>query len=281
MLNEIAEFKDYTEAPIYKRDNKNDNSFLGRFTREGIQGFEGFPRVLTIIARGYMFKSSKADIEYARRAISAWCSIPDKDITKEKEDWRFKTDFREYHNEFPELVSENGKGWFYKHFHSAMNFVKNNLDKFTSKEVEKYSLMDKNFDTTWRNKVKQMQYDTYALNTKGAWILRFDDILSSALEFGELKNKNFELSEETKRKILKFTNAPNTAIAIETLIKYYYANRQEDTDWVVLPVANFDAFFGSTSFSKKRLTELVKSRAIERESKYNVSRYRLSEAFWV
>ena len=47
MLNEIAEFKAYTEAPIYKRDNKNDNSFLGRFTREGIQGFEGFPRVLT------------------------------------------------------------------------------------------------------------------------------------------------------------------------------------------------------------------------------------------
>ena len=86
MINEIAEFKAYTEAPIYKRDNKNDNCFLGRFTREGIQDFEGFPRVLTIIARGYMFKYGSADIEYARRAISAWCSIPDKDITKEKED---------------------------------------------------------------------------------------------------------------------------------------------------------------------------------------------------
>lgn len=84
MLNEITEFKAYKETPIYKRDNKNDNSSLGRFTCEGIQGFEGFPRVLTIIARGYMFKNGKADIEYARRAISAWCSIPDKDTTKEK-----------------------------------------------------------------------------------------------------------------------------------------------------------------------------------------------------
>lgn len=49
MLNEIAEFKAYTETPIYKRDNRNDNSFLGRFICEGIQGFEGLPRVHTII----------------------------------------------------------------------------------------------------------------------------------------------------------------------------------------------------------------------------------------
>lgn len=109
--------------------------------------------------------------------------------------------------------------------------------------------------------------------------MRFDDILSSALELGELKNKDFELPEETKAKISDFTTAPSTANALETLIKYYHANRQEDTDWVVLPVANFDAYFCSTSFSKKRLTELVKSGAIERENSYNVSRYRVNEVF--
>lgn len=279
MLNEIAEFKVYTEAPIYKHDNRKDNSFLGRFTREGIQGFEGFSRVLTIIARGYMFKNGRADIEYARRAISAWCSIPDKDITKEKEDWRFRTDFREYHNEFPELVSENGEGWFYRHFHNAMNFAISNPEKFAAKEIDKYIIMDKKFDTAWRDKVTRMHFSTYYLKTKGAWILRFDDILSSALELGELKNKDFDLPEETKAKITDFTKALSTALALETLIKYYYANRQEDTDWVVLPVANFDAYFGSTSFSKNRLTELVKSGAIERENSYNVSRYRLNEVF--
>ena len=279
MLNEIAEFKDYTKAPIYKRDNKNDNSFLGRFTREGIQGFEGFPRVLTIIARGYMFKNGNVDIEYARRAISAWCSIPDKDNAKEKEDWRFRTDFREYHKDFPELVNENGEGWFYRHFHNAMNFAISNPEKFTAKEIEKYTLMDKNFDNAWHKKFTQMQYGTYDLNTKGAWILRFDDILSSALELGELKNKDFELPEETKARIADFTKTPSAAFALETLIKYYYANRQDGTDWVVLPVANFDAYFGSTSFSKKHLTELVKSGAIERENSYNVSRYKLNERF--
>lgn len=279
MLNEISEFEAYTKKPEYKRENKNDNSFLGRFTCEGIQGFEGFSRVLTIIARGYMFKNGSADIEYARRAISAWCSIPDKDVTKEKEDWRFRTDFREYHNEFPELVSENGEGWFYRHFHNAMNFAISNPEKFTAKEIEKYALMDKNFDTAWRDKVTRMHFSTYYLKTKGAWILRFDDIISSALELGELKNKDFDLPEETKAKITDFTKALSTALALETLIKYYYANRQDDTDCVVLSVANFDACFGSKSFSKKHLTELVKSGAIEREKSYNVSRYRLNVAF--
>ena len=148
-----------------------------------------------------------------------------------------------------------------------------------TKEIEKYALMDKNFDTAWRDKVTRMHFSTYYLKTKGAWILRFDDILSSALELGELKNKDYELTQETKAKITNFTTAPSTAYALETLVKYYYANRQEDTDWVVLPVANFDAYFGSTSFSKKRLTELVKSGAIERENSYNVSRYRLNEVF--
>lgn len=141
-----------------------------------------------------MFKSGSADIEYERRAISAWCSIPDKDNTKEKEEWRYITDFRKNHNEFPELVTENGEGWFYRHFHNAMNFVKNNPDKFTAKEIEKYALMDKNFDAAWRKKVMQMQYSTYDLNTKGAWILRSDDILSTALEQG--KNTSFSTCKE-------------------------------------------------------------------------------------
>ena len=278
MLNEIEEFEAYTKMPEYRRKDKNDNSFFGRFTCEGIQNFEGFPRVLTIIARGYMFRSGTSDIEYARRAILAWCSIPDKKLG-EKEDWHFKTDFREYHEEFPELVSENGEGWFYTHFHNAMNFAIGNYEDFTDKEIEKYALMDKNFDSVWRKKLMQMQYDPYDLNTKGAWILRFDDILSAALELGELKNKDFKLAEKKKALIRTFTKADVSAFALETLIKYYIANCPEDTDWVVLPVSNFDAYFGLTSFSKKRLTELVKSGAIERENSYNVSRYRINPVF--
>ena len=152
-----------------------------------------------------MYRNGSADIEYARRAISAWCSIPDKtDI--QKESWYYTADFRNYHIEFPELVSASGEGWFYRHLHNAMNFAISNPDKFTSKEIEKYTLMDRKCDAAWRKKVIQMQYSTYDLNTKGAWILRFDDILSSALELGELKNKDFELTEASSTKLPLDTN---------------------------------------------------------------------------
>ena len=53
---------------------------------------------------------------------------------------------------------------------------------------------------------------------------------------------------------------------IPTLVAYYIANRQEDTDWVVLPVVNFDAYFGTASFGKKYLTlippEIMRTRRL-------------------
>ena len=40
-----------------------------------------------------------------------------KKATPTKE-WRYSTDFSEYHEEFPELVTENGAGWYYRHVHA-------------------------------------------------------------------------------------------------------------------------------------------------------------------
>ncbi len=46
-----------------------------------------------------------------------------------------------------------------------------------------------------------MQVPPFASNTKGAWVLRFDDILANALELGPLRNRDFELPEETIQRI--------------------------------------------------------------------------------
>ena len=78
MLNEIEEFKAYTGKPVYKCSGKRDLSFLGRFSFEMMKEFTGLSRVLTIIARGYMFRNGAPDVDYARRALCAWCSILDK-----------------------------------------------------------------------------------------------------------------------------------------------------------------------------------------------------------
>ena len=65
---------------------------------------------------------------------------------------------------------------------------------------------------------------------------------------------------------------------ITTLILYYIANRQDGTDWVVLPVTNFEAYFG-TSFGRKYLPKLP-SKVFERsDSGYGVSRYLVKPAY--
>ena len=44
---------------------------------------------------------------------------------------------------------------------------------------------------------------------------------------------------------------------VTTLVFYYLANKPEDSNWVVLPVANFDAYFGTTSFGRKYLKQAL------------------------
>ena len=69
------------------------------------------PELIGILARGYLFadalENPRGRIEYTLRAFCAWCSVPDKKKASPKEDWQFKSDFRELHGEFPELVDAN------------------------------------------------------------------------------------------------------------------------------------------------------------------------------
>ena len=62
MLNELEEFRAYTSPVEYRANNKGDTSFLGRFTFESLLNFEGMVRILTILARGYMFRERTPNI---------------------------------------------------------------------------------------------------------------------------------------------------------------------------------------------------------------------------
>ena len=120
MTNEWNEYKAYIGQPTYAVSNGKDTSFLGRFTTEMIKDFKGFARIFTILARGYLFHNADGSlkdgdprerIEYVRRALCAWCSMPDKKKNATPiAEWHFKTCFAEYHEEFPELVDEDGAG---------------------------------------------------------------------------------------------------------------------------------------------------------------------------
>ena len=58
MLNEWQEFLDYTEPVEYRASSKKDTTWLGRFTFEALRDFSGMNRILTIIARGFLFHAS-------------------------------------------------------------------------------------------------------------------------------------------------------------------------------------------------------------------------------
>ena len=138
MIRERDEFKAYTEMPVYRVKGKRDLSFLGRFTFSILQEkMEGLGHILTVIARGFLFDGGDpyANIDKSRRALCAWCSIPEKGQAK-REGWQFGTDFRALHGEFPTLVTAKGTGWLYRHVHEVIRFTEANPDLISDASKE-------------------------------------------------------------------------------------------------------------------------------------------------
>ena len=118
ITNEWVKFLVYTKEPTYATRNKKDNGFLGRFTLDMLIENYGFARILTVLACGYLFHNpdgtlkdgdrmntqTMPDALFARGAVfrTKNCHPPS--------GWQFKTNFRELHDEFPELVDPNGCG---------------------------------------------------------------------------------------------------------------------------------------------------------------------------
>lgn len=287
MLNEREDFLCYTNFPEYSAKNKNDTSYLGRFNFIMLEKFYGIIRILTIIARHYMFED-KVDIKKAYRAICAWSSIPSKENEKSKEEWEFTTDFREYHNEFPELVDSSGRGWFYRHVHNIINFADKNKEKIREEAYTKISNLKENFDNAWASHVRQMQFPLFHSKTKGAWMDFFEAAIANAKELGPLKDKTIPLPDNLKIKIqnvnlsdkLIESDKRKVRQAMEFLICYYIVNKQPDTEWIQHSTTDFEAYLGG-NFSKKILPKIPRDIIIrdEKQQVSGVARYKVSSEF--
>ena len=139
---------------------------------------------------------------------------------------------------------------------------------------ENFLQYHKRNDKEWRNKVKQFQTPIFSRSTKGAWVLRFDDILADALELGALRKDEISLSDEDIQAVAALTPKDIPNEVIHTLIAYYRANKPEDSDWVVLPVASFDAYFDSTNFSHKWLVKIPDTIPTREKQSFGVCRYK-------
>ena len=275
MLNEIEEFKAYTTFPDYTKISKKDNTYLGRFTFDILKDHYALVRVFTILARGYMWIADKPDVHRAYRALCAWCSLPEDIKPKNIKEGQDRTCFADLHEEFPELVEEDGAGWFYNHVHNVVDAVLDNTEKNTKTMAENALLLMKGCDEAWCDKVMQFHTSPYSKTTKGAWNCRFDDVVAEAKNLGRLQNKDFDLSAETKKTLEDATPKGVPKYVLPELAKYYIANKPEDSDWVVLPVANFSAYFGHTSFDRKWL-KVLPEELIRREEYGGVCRYKMS-----
>lgn len=281
MLNEVQEFKDYTQFPAYTSTEPRDTTYLGRFTVEAIRDFHGFDRVFTILARHFLFQDGDPyeNVDRARRALCAWVSIPDDGDDLKGWEGKFTTCFPELHEEFPDFVDTGGNGWYIRHIRAISAFAQQN-PKLVKAGVHKY-LVEKlpDFEAKWRDKVCQFQIPIFLEHTDAIWQVRFDDVIANALTLGPLREMEAEVTEQQKDKLLPFVQGEVKLEYLTTLIAYYQANKPEDSDWVVLPSTNFNCYFGSSVFSKKVLKEIT-GKVIQRsDTSYGSGRYRVLEEF--
>ena len=278
MLNEIEEFRAYTEKPIYTATGKRDTSYMGRFTFRTLTEFEGLGRILTIIARGYLFIEGDNPydrVDYTRNALCAWCSIPEE--TKKAPEGRPNpnVNFSDLASAFPELVDADGCGWLYRHVQGIIQFVKGNPTVTSKSAADNCAILKEGFTREWKKKVRQMQVPAFALNTKGAWILRFDDILADALELGPLQNYDISLPPETLTLLAEKTPKGVPEDLLSMLAKYYLVHLREGEEWVVLPISAVDAYYGNNSFSKKWKPLLPKN-IVEFKNSYGICKYKVT-----
>ena len=275
ITNEWAEFLAYTKEPTYAVRNKKDNGFLGRFTMDMLMENYGFARILTVLARGYLFHNpdgtQRADDPYertddARHFLCAWSSIPDKKNATPRAEWQFRTDFRELHDAFPELVDKDGCGWYVRHLRGIADFVNSNRDK-VGKTTHKLADNMEKLENAWRKKVIQFQIPIFSEGTKGDRILRFDDVIADALELGALRIESIiRLTAEQEQWLAEVTPSKVPLRVTRTLLEYYLANKPADSDWCVLPVTNVEAYLGSSALSRMYLRELNDKFIMRKES---------------
>ena len=279
LVNEPEEFRAFTEFPEYKAEGRNDTSYMGRFTFPMLFEFMGFQYILTLLARGYLFRDGSNGydrIDLAHRALLAWCSLSGEKTKKapDQVDPRLRVNYDEYAAEFPELVTPEGEGWLIRHVENIIRFVEANPTAVRKTAPEKVQTLKKGFRGQWANKVRQMLIPPFASNTQGAWVLRFDDILADALELGPLENKDFELDSDTLQRLTELTPDDVPIEASTLLYKYYVANKEDDREYVFLPQQNFNAYFGTTAFSQK-WTAALNGTLIEKKVIDGLSKYRI------
>ena len=164
-----------------------------------------------------------------------------------------------------------------RHIANIVAYVKKNPDKVSQAATTKMKGYLNKFEKKWREKIKQFHTSIYDVNTVNGWIIRFDGIISDALELGPLREEKIEIPDSILYKLHEILSE-NCIEGVTVLIKYYIANRQPDTDWVVISHINLDGYLGYGTFTKKLLATIPEDILI-RSTNHGVNRYKIMPEF--
>jgi hypothetical protein len=198
MLNEFKEYLDYTTnlksvSNISEDYNTNTTSY-GRIISKSIKSHYGFKRILTIIARRFIFHDitdiSKilsisednkfSQIDLAKTALNQWSSS---DIVESP-----------IHQD---LVGSNNHGRYYSYLNDLLKSYLDLMLRFPSKKtkIEPIYKTIENAMLFWKNYVKDtLSHDFYSTeqsikNKFGNKVITFDLIVANALNDGPLVNQ--------------------------------------------------------------------------------------------
>ena len=89
---------------------------------------------------------------------------------------------------------------------------------------------------------------------------------------------DLDLVEDMRDKITQAASKSVPNWMIEELVRFILANQRDHTEWVNIPMANFNAFFGDTSFSKKYKPHIPDALVVFEPQKLGICRVKLGDA---
>ena len=100
----------------------------------------------------------------------------------------------------------------------------------------------------WGRKLIQYQYSVYNSRSSADFPLLFDTAIADALVLGPLRTEAVVLPDEILQKIKAYGVNAKTERLMITLAEYYIANKEPDSDWVIIPRTNISAYLGSATY---------------------------------
>ena len=102
-----------------------------------------------------------------------------------------------------------------------------------------------------------------------------DSAIADALELGALRCEAVALTAEQTKLLEQFKPKNVPLKVLTTLAEFYIANKQEQSEWVILPVTNIGAYLGSSSLGRQYLSKIPPELMERKQSSFGASVYKM------